>query len=104
MKSGGSHECESESIRQLVKLLENNWNIVLIRDGAHNDIAIQKKDSQDTDLYYGIQIKSCSKQTAHGTHKTPIAQFSKINHYLNSLLICICLKPLKIWFFHGKIY
>ena len=69
MKYGGTNECESEAIRQLVKLLENNWNIMLIRDGAHNDIAIQKKDSQDTDLYYGIQIKSCSKQTAYGTKK-----------------------------------
>jgi len=93
LKSGGSNECESEAIRQLVKLLENNWNLVLIRDGAHNDIALQKKDSQDTDLYYGIQIKSCSKQKA---------KFSKVNHYPNSLVICVCLEPLKIWFFHGK--
>ena len=71
LKSGGNNECESEAIRQLVKLLENNWNIVLIRDGAHNDIALQKKDSQDTDLYYGIQIKSTSKQTVDGHNKTP---------------------------------
>ena len=69
MKYGGTNECESEAIIQLVKLLENEWNIVLIRDGAHNDIALQKKDSQDTDLYYGIQIKSCSKQTTNGTAK-----------------------------------
>ena len=102
LKSGGNNECESEAIRQLVKLLENEWNIVLIRDGAHNDIALQKKDSQDTDLYYGNQIKSCSKQTANGTTKTPRASFSHVNHYPNSLVICICLKPLKIWFFHGK--
>ena len=102
LKYGGTNECESEAIRLLVKLLENEWNIVLIRDGAHNDIALQKKDSQDTDLYYGIQIKSCSKQTANGTAKTPRAKFSKINHYPNSLVICICLKPLKIWFFHGS--
>jgi len=101
LKYGGTNECESEAIRLLVKLLENEWNIVLIRDGAHNDIALQKKDSQDTDLYYGIQIKSCSKQTANGTAKTPKAKFSKINHYPNSLVICICLQPLKIWFFHG---
>ena len=66
LKSGGNHECESKAIRQLVKLLENNWNIEQIRDGANNDIGLQKKDSQDTDLYYGIQIKSCSKQRAHG--------------------------------------
>ena len=102
LKYGGTYECESEAIRQLVKLLENNWNIMLIRDGAHNDIALQKKDSQDTDLYYGIQIKSCSKQKVYGTTKTPRAQFAHVNHYPNSLLICICLKPLKIWFFHGK--
>ena len=102
LRCGGTNECESEAIRQLVKLLENNWNVVLIRDGAHNDIALQKKDSQDTDLYYGIQIKSCSKQTANGSNKTPVAKFSKVNNYPNSLLICICLKPLKIWFFHGK--
>jgi len=101
LKYGGTNECESEAIRQLVKLLENNWNIMLIRDGAHNDIALQKKDSQDTDLYYGIQIKSCSKQTANGHNKIPTAQFGNVNHYPNSLLICICLKPLKIWFFHG---
>jgi len=101
LKSGGCNECESEAIRQLVKLLENNWNIMLIRDGAHNDIALQKKDSQESDLYYGIQIKSCSKQTANGHNKIPTAQFGKVNHYPNSLLICICLKPLKIWFFHG---
>ena len=101
LKSGDSNECESEAIRQLVKLLENNWNIVLIRDGAHNDIGLNKKDSQDTDLYYGIQIKSCSKQRAHCNQKTPRAKFGKINHYPNSLLICICLKPLKIWFFPG---
>ena len=75
---------------------------MLIRDGAHNDIALQKKDSADTDLYYGIQIKSCSKQTANGHNKIPTAQFGKVNIYPNSLLICICLKPLKIWFFHGK--
>ena len=102
LTSGGNNECESEAIRQLVKLLENEWNIVLIRDGAHNDIALQKKDSQDTDLYYGVQIKSCSKQRVHGRNKTPIANFSQVNHYPNSLLICICLQPLKIWFFHGK--
>jgi len=101
LKYGGTNECESEAIRQLVKLLENNWNIVLIRDGAHNDIGLQKKDSPDTDLYYGIQIKSCSKQKAYGTNKTPKAKFGKVNHYPNSLLICICLQPLKIWFFHG---
>ena len=102
LKSGGCYECESEAIRQLVKLLENNWNIVLIRDGAHNDIALQKKDSQESDLYYGIQIKSCSKQTAKGTNRTPTAKFRQVNHYPNSLVICICLEPLKIWFFHGK--
>jgi len=102
LKNGGNHECESKAIRKLVKLLENNWNIEQIRDGAHNDIALQKKDSQDTDLYYGIQIKSCSKQTANGVIKTPKAQFNQVNHYPNSLLICICLKPLKIWFFHGS--
>ena len=101
LKSGGTRECESESIRQLVRLLENNWNIEQIRDGAHNDIAIQKKDSPDTDLYYGIQIKSCSKQRANGHNKTPRAKFNHVNHYPNSLLICICLQPLKIWFFHG---
>ena len=101
LKSGDSNKCESEAIRQLVKLLENNWNIVIIRDGAHNDIGLQKKDSQDTDLYYGIQIKSCSKQRANGHNKIPKAKFGNVNHYPNSLLICICLKPLKIWFFHG---
>ena len=100
--NGGNHECESKAIRELVRLLENNWNIVLIRDGAHNDIALQKKDSPDTDLYYGIQIKSCSKQTADRSHKTPVAKFNHVNHYPNSLLICICLKPLKTWFFHGS--
>jgi len=101
LKYGGTNECESEAIRQLVRLLENNWNVMLIRDGAHNDIALQKKDSQESGLYYGVQIKSCSKQTAHGTIKTPRAQFGNVNHYPNSLVICICLEPLKIWFFHG---
>ena len=100
--NGGGHACESKAIRQLVKLLENNWNIKQIRDGAHNDIALQKKDSQDTDLYYGIQIKSCSKQKVDNGGKTPRALFGQVNHYPNSLLICICLQPLKIWFFHGK--
>ena len=101
LKNGGNHECESKAIRKLVKLLENNWNIEQIRDGAHNDIALQKKDSQDTDLYYGIQIKSCSKQKTDSNQKTPRAQFGNVNHYPNSLVICICLEPLKIWFFHG---
>ena len=102
LKSGHNFECESKAIRKLVKLLENNWNIKLIRDGAHNDIAIQRKNSCTKNLYYGIQIKSCSKQIADGPNKTPVAQFKRINHYPNSLLICICLQPLKIWFFHGK--
>jgi len=103
LKSGDCRECESKAIRKLVKLLENNWNIKLIRDAAHNDIAIQRKNSCTKNLYYGIQIKSCSKQlAAAGTNKTPVAQFTHINHYPNSLLICICLQPLKIWFFHGK--
>jgi hypothetical protein len=102
LRSGDCFECESKAIRKLVKLLENNWNIKLIRDGAHNDIGIQRKNSCINNLYYGIQIKSTSKQVASGTHKTPIAQFNHINHYPNSLLICICLQPLKIWFFHGK--
>jgi len=101
LKNGGNFACESEAIRKLVKLLENNWNIMLIRDGAHNDIALQKKDSPDTDLYYGVQIKSCSKQRVHGSQKTPKAYFRKVNIYPNSLVICICLKPLKIWFFRG---
>ena len=60
-----------------------------------------RKDSPDTDLYYGIQIKSCSKQMVYGNKKTPVAGFNKVNHYPNSLVICICLQPLKIWFFHG---
>ena len=30
LKSGGCNECESEAIRQLVRLLENEWNIVLL--------------------------------------------------------------------------
>ena len=103
LRSGHCRECESKAIRKLVKLLENNWNIKLIRDGAHNDIAIQRKNSCTNHLYYGIQIKSCSEQVAAaGTNKTPRASFKKINHYPNSLLICICLKPLKIWFFHGE--
>ena len=102
LRSGHCYECESKAICELVKLLENNWNIKLIRDGAHNDIAIQRKNGCTNNLYYGIQIKSCSKQVANKTRKTPVAQFSKINHYPNSLLICICLQPLKIWFFHGK--
>ena len=102
LKSGHSSECESKAIRKLKELLENNWNIKLIRDGAHNDIGIQRKNSCTNNLYFPIQIKSCSEQLAAGLNKTPKAKFNKINHYPNSLLICICLKPLKIWFFHGK--
>ena len=102
LRSGHNSECESKAICKLKELLENNWNIKLIRDGAHNDIAIQRKNSCTKNLYYGIQTKSCSKQVANGTNKTPRANFNKINHYPNSLLICICLQPLKIWFFHGK--
>ena len=102
LRNGNNYDCESEAIRKLKELLENNWNIKLIRDGAHNDIAIQRKNSCTNHLYYGIQIKSTFKQVASGTNKTPIAKFSHINHYPNSLLICICLQPLKIWFFHGK--
>ena len=102
LKNGHNSECESKAIRKLKELLENNWNIKLIRDGAHNDIAIQRKNSCTNNLYYGIQIKSTSKQVANGTDTTPVAKFSNINHYPNSLLICICLQPLKIWFFHGK--
>ena len=102
LRSGNYRECESKAICKLKKLLENNWNIKLIRDGAHNDIAIQRKNSCPNNLYYGIQIKSCSKQVANKTRKTPVAKFGNINHYPNSLLICICLQPLKIWFFHGE--
>ena len=102
LRSGHNNECESKAIRKLKELLENNWNIKLIRDGAHNDIGIQRKNSCTNNLYYGIQIKSCSKQVASGTNKTPIAQFNRTNHYPNALLICICLQPLKIWVFHGK--
>ena len=61
----------------------------------------KKKDRQESDLYYGIQIKSTSKQKADRNHKTPVAKFNKVNIYPNSLVICICLEPLKIWFFHG---
>ena len=102
LRSGDCSECESKAICKLKELLEKNWNIKLIRDGAHNDIAIQRKNSCTNNLYYGIQIKSCSKQVANGTRKTLRAQFGKINIYPNSLLICICLQPLKIWLFHGK--
>uniref|UniRef100_A0A6C0AGV1 Uncharacterized protein n=1 Tax=viral metagenome TaxID=1070528 RepID=A0A6C0AGV1_9ZZZZ len=102
LRSGHNSECESKAICKLKELLENNWNIKLIRDGAHNDIGIQRKNSFPNNLYYGIQVKSTSKQVAYGTAKTPRAKFGHINHYPNSLLICICLQPLKIWFFHGK--
>ena len=102
LRSGNNSECESKAIRKLVKLLENNWNIKLVRDGAHNDIAIQRKYCFPNNLYYGIQIKSCSKQIADGHSCRSRAQFNQINHYPNSLLICICLQPLKIWFFHGE--
>jgi len=102
LRYGNSNECESKAIRKLKELLENNWNIKLIRDGAHNDIGIQRKNGCTNNLYYGIQIKSCSKQVAHGHSKIPRAQFCHVNNYPNSLLICICLQPLKIWFFHGK--
>ena len=37
-----------------------------------------------------------------GITKHQVAKFSNVNHYPNSLLICICLQPLKIWFFHGS--
>ena len=40
LRGGHCRECECKAIRKLVKLLENNWNIKLIRDGAHNDIAL----------------------------------------------------------------
>tara|TARA_B100000614_G_scaffold60527_1_gene53604 strand:+ start:78 stop:578 length:501 start_codon:yes stop_codon:yes gene_type:complete len=103
LRSGNNNECESKAIRKLVKLLEKNWNIKLIRDGAHNDIGIQRKYRFPNNLYYGIQIKSCSKQVANGTSKTPVAQFKQINHYPNSLLICICLQPLKFGSFMEKI-
>ncbi len=102
LRGGHNSECESKAICELVKLLENNWNIKLVRDGAHNDIAIQRKNGCTNNLYYGIQIKSCSKQAANGTDKTAIARFNHVNNYPNSLLTCICLQPLKIWFFHGK--
>ncbi len=102
LRSGNNYDCESEAIRKLVKLLENNWNIKLIRDAAHNDIAIQRKNSCTNNLYFPIQIKSCSKQFTNGSNRRLRAQFNKINHYPNSLLICICLQPLKIWFFHGE--
>ena len=102
LKSGHSSECESKAIRKLKELLENNWNIKLIRDGAHNDIGIQRKNSCTNNLYYGIQVKSTSKQVADSSNRILRAKFSQINHYPNSLLICICLQPLKIWFFHGK--
>jgi len=103
LKNGHSSECESKAIRKLKELLENScWNIKRIRDGAHNDIAIQRINSCINNLYYGIQIKSCSKQAADSANKTLRANFNNVNHYPNSLLICICLQPLKIWFFHGK--
>jgi len=102
LRGGHCRECECKAIRKLFKLLENNWNIKLIRDGAHNDIAIQRKNGCSNNLYYGIQIKSCSKQVADKGRKIPRAKFGNINHYPNSLLICICLQPLKIWFFHGE--
>ena len=102
LRGGHNSECESKAICELVKLLENNWNIKLIRDGAHNDIAIQRKNSCTNNLYYGIQIKSCCKQAADSSNRILRAQFNKVNHYPNSLLICICLQPLKIWLFHGK--
>ena len=102
LRSGNNNECEGKAIRKLKELLENNWNIKLIRDGAHNDIAIQRKNGCTNNLYYGIQIKSTSKQVANGTAKTLRAKFNNVNNYPNSLLICICLQPLKIWFFHGK--
>ena len=76
LKNGNSSECESKAIRKLVKLLENNWNIKLIRDGAHNDISIQRKNSCTNNLYYGIQIKSCSKQVAKKNSKNTSSTIS----------------------------
>ena len=103
LKNGHNNECESKAIRKLKELLENNWNIKLVRDGAHNDIAIQRKNGCTNNLYYGIQIKSCSKQVAaDSSNRILRATFGNINNYPNSLLICICLQPLKIWFFHGE--
>ena len=54
-----------------------------------------------TKLYHAIQIKSTLQKEQEGNGK-PRAKFSNVNHYPNSIVLCICLHPLQMWIFHGK--
>lgn len=99
-KHGGNRENESKAIQILYDLIKNKYECLLIRDGSHNDIALKKK-TNTTKLYHAIQIKSALQKDQEGNGK-PRAKFSNVNHYPNSIVLCICLHPLQMWIFHGK--
>ena len=100
-KHGGNRENESKAIQILYDLIKNKYDCLLIRDGSHNDIALKKK-TNTTNLYHAIQIKSASKKELTKRAVVPRASFGMVNHYPNSIVLCICLYPLQMWIFHGK--
>ena len=111
-KNGNNFQIEATATIKFCELLKNTYDFLQIRDGAHNDLALQFK-SKKSNKYYALQIKSCSKSYKTDNRKlkdgsqnntAPKASFSNVNKYPNSILVCILLKPFTIWIFHGEKY
>ena len=93
-KHGNKHECESEAIRLMYPILtEANYEVKRVRDGAKADICVRKKGEE---LFYGVQIKSCSKRDRRG-----VAFFANILGY-DMPVICVCNDTCEMWIFRGE--
>jgi len=108
-KNGNNSQTEAIATIKFCELLKDTYDFIQIRDGAHNDLALQFK-SKKSNKYYALQIKSCNKRYKPDyllkdeslNNTTPRARFGGVNKYPNSILVCILLKPFTIWIYHGN--
>ena len=95
-KSGDNYATEAKAIEEVSKILEK-LELKLVRDGAKNDIGLRLKVHHLIDLWWGVQVKSCTKRQPDGR-----AQFKHVNTYSKSVVMCVLLDPLTIWLRHGR--
>ena len=100
-KSGDNNATEAKAIEEVSKILEK-LELKLVRDGAKNDVGLRKKVHHLIDLWWGVQIKSCAKRHSGNRHRHGRAQFSHVNTYPKSIVMCVLLDPLTIWLRHGR--
>ena len=83
-------------INGLTRVTDGAHNLLRrVADGAHADLFISFLN--DVLRGYGIQVKVCTTRGKDGQ-----ANFKKVNHYEDLIVICVLLDEKRVWVFHGK--